>query len=68
MSLFQYIVKDEHNESRDTTIARHVMKIHLNREQAAVEGEMSIEMLKKYIAYTRAKCGPRWVSQKYMLS
>lgn len=54
-----YIVKDDHNESRDTTIARHVMKIHLNREQAAVEGEMSIEMLKKYIAYARAKCGPR---------
>merc|ERR1712025_1202800 len=39
-----YIVKDEHDEGKDTTLAKHVMKIHLNREQAAVEGEMSIEM------------------------
>ena len=24
-----------------------------------MEGEMSIEMLKKYIAFSRSKCGPR---------
>jgi len=54
-----YIVKDEHNEGRDTTIARHVMKIHLNREQSAVQGEMEVETLKKFIAFSRAKCGPR---------
>ena len=54
-----YIVKDEHNEARDASIARHVMRIHLNRDQTQVEGEMPIELLKKFIAYTRAKCGPR---------
>ncbi|CAG7830936.1 unnamed protein product, partial [Allacma fusca] len=24
-----FIVKDEHNESRDTTMAKHVLKVHV---------------------------------------
>ncbi|KAK3092794.1 hypothetical protein FSP39_007290 [Pinctada imbricata] len=57
-----FIVKDEHDESRDTTLAKHVMNIHLNALQMTeeqAEGEISLNTLKKYIAYCRAKCGPR---------
>lgn len=55
-----FIVKDEHDEKRDTILAKHVLKIHmniLNNDDQA--GDMSIQKLKKYIAYCRSKCGPR---------
>jgi DNA replication licensing factor MCM5 len=57
-----FIVKDEHNEKRDMTLARHVMSVHANAMQTVeetTEGELSLQTLKKYIAYCRAKCGPR---------
>lgn len=60
-----FIVKDEHNEARDTTLARHVMNVHLNAAQRAptqtgeIDGEMSLEFLKRFIGYARSKCGPR---------
>ena len=46
-----YIVKDEHNESRDTTIARHVMKIHLNRgrKQVSIDYFVLHSLLTLYI-------------------
>ena len=75
-----FIVKDEHNEARDTvrhlflfysnflkiafisgykTLARHVMNVHMNAAQRApnptgeVDGELSLDFLKRYIAYCR---------------
>ncbi|KAM4652511.1 DNA replication licensing factor MCM5 [Discoglossus pictus] len=56
-----FIVKDEHNEQRDMTLAKHVMNVHLSArtQTQAVEGEVDLSTLKKYIAYSRAKCGPR---------
>jgi len=56
-----FIVKDEHNEERDITLAKHVMKIHMNAQDTdqLKEGELSLNFLKKYIAYCRGKCGPR---------
>jgi len=55
-----FIVRDEHNEARDATLARFVMNVHLRAEdKIATEGEISIETLKKYIQYCRMKCGPR---------
>ncbi|KAL7424263.1 minichromosome maintenance protein 5 [Cryptotrichosporon argae] len=55
-----FIVKDEHNESRDRTIAKHVMNIHMNRptENEAV-GEIDIEKMRRYIAYCKSRCAPR---------
>merc|ERR1712038_2030544 len=39
-----FIVKDEHNEARDMTLARHVMKVHMNAAaDNAVEGEAQDE-------------------------
>lgn len=54
-----FIVKDEHNEKRDATIAKHVMDVHINAQKTveseeSIEGEMSLNMLKKFIAYCRS--------------
>jgi len=55
-----FIVKDEHNEERDTTLAKHVMGIHINAAaDTAAEGELSLAELKRYVAYCRSRCGPR---------
>merc|ERR1719400_3002162 len=57
-----FIVKDEHNEERDITLARHVMQVHVNAGATtddAAEGELSLAFLKKYINYARARFGPR---------
>jgi len=53
-------MKDEHNESRDMTLARHVMQVHMNAAaDTSVEGELSLDFMKKYIDYCRSRCGPR---------
>ncbi|PWN50590.1 putative CDC46-cell division control protein [Violaceomyces palustris] len=57
-----FIVKDEHNEARDRTIAKHVMNIHMNRttDQAnSAQGEIDIDRMKRYVAYCKARCAPR---------
>ncbi|XP_019769821.2 DNA replication licensing factor Mcm5 [Dendroctonus ponderosae] len=57
-----FIVKDEHDQARDTTVAKHVINIHMNAGQITAEpkeGELSMEFLKKYINYCRTRCGPR---------
>merc|ERR1712183_1227268 len=55
-----FIVKDEHDEARDSTLAKHVMQVHMNAAaDTAAEGELSISFMKKYIAYCRSRCGPR---------
>ncbi|KAI9105792.1 MCM2/3/5 family-domain-containing protein [Phlyctochytrium arcticum] len=56
-----FIVKDEHNESRDQTIARHVLQVHMNthiREREAL-GDIDIQKMRSYISYCRTKCAPR---------
>ncbi|RWS16481.1 DNA replication licensing factor mcm5-A-like protein [Dinothrombium tinctorium] len=57
-----FIVKDEHNERRDAVLAKHVMDVHMNAQKTiedSSEGELSLNLLKKYIAFSRAACGPR---------
>uniref|UniRef100_A0A8D1FT60 DNA replication licensing factor MCM5 n=1 Tax=Sus scrofa TaxID=9823 RepID=A0A8D1FT60_PIG len=56
-----FIVKDEHNEERDVMLAKHVITLHVSAltQTQAVEGEIDLAKLKKFIAYCRAKCGPR---------
>ena len=49
-----FIVKDEHDEGRDITLAKHVMQVHMNAAaDSAVEGELSLDFMKKFIAYCR---------------
>eukprot|EP00039_Didymoeca_costata_P020257 m.340641 g.340641 ORF g.340641 m.340641 type:complete len:719 (+) comp19435_c0_seq1:149-2305(+) len=55
-----FLLKDEHNETRDETLAKFVMNVHLHAAEASVvEGEIKIDQLKRYINYCRQKCGPR---------
>ncbi|KAJ1960453.1 minichromosome maintenance protein 5 [Dipsacomyces acuminosporus] len=55
-----FIVKDEHNEQRDQTIARHVMQVHATRAAVEVEGgELSLETMRRYVTYCKEKCAPR---------
>ena len=56
-----FIVKDEHDENRDRTIAKHVMNIHLNRQQDAQQraGEFDMETMKRYVAFAKSRCAPR---------
>nr|ODN87819.1 minichromosome maintenance protein 5 (cell division control protein 46) [Cryptococcus depauperatus CBS 7841] len=54
-----FIVKDEHNEQRDRTIAKHVMNIHMNRQtENETVGEIDIEKMKRYIGYCKSRCAP----------
>ncbi|KAL2722328.1 DNA replication licensing factor Mcm5-like [Vespula squamosa] len=57
-----FIVKDEHEENRDITLAKHVLNIHTNAGQLTeqlTEGELPLHVLKRYIHYCRLKSGPR---------
>ncbi|XP_015783524.1 DNA replication licensing factor mcm5-B [Tetranychus urticae] len=57
-----FVIKDEHNERKDATLARHVMDVHMNAQttiEDSIEGELSLNTLKKYVSYCRSKCGPR---------
>ena len=55
-----FLIKDEHNKEKDQSIAKHVMRVHQNADtDETVEGELSIELLKKYITYTRLRVAPR---------
>ncbi|KAL3273145.1 hypothetical protein HHI36_014599 [Cryptolaemus montrouzieri] len=61
-----FIVKDEHNKTRDMILARHIMNVHMNAGQVSEdpkEGELSVELIKKYIYYCRTRCGPRLNAQ-----
>jgi len=55
-----FIVKDEHNEARDRTIAKHVIGIHMHgaSQQSEAEGEIDLQRMKRYIAFCRARCAP----------
>ncbi|KAK1118351.1 minichromosome maintenance protein 5 [Melipona bicolor] len=57
-----FIVKDEHEQNKDITLAKHVMNIHSNAGQVteqSAEGELPLHILKKYIHYCRSRSGPR---------
>ncbi|WFD36128.1 DNA helicase [Malassezia cuniculi] len=60
-----FIVKDEHNEARDRTIAQHVINIHMDRVADAnrAEGEIDLQRMKRYIAFCRARCAPRLTAE-----
>uniref|UniRef100_A0A7E4UXU3 DNA replication licensing factor MCM5 n=1 Tax=Panagrellus redivivus TaxID=6233 RepID=A0A7E4UXU3_PANRE len=58
-----FVVKDTHDLARDATLAKHVISVHMNADQhtAAGEGngELSVDFIKKFVAFARATCGPR---------
>ncbi|XP_050354126.1 DNA replication licensing factor Mcm5 [Nymphalis io] len=57
-----FIVKDEHDQNRDITLAKHIISVHMggpNAERAAAAGELPLPLLRRYAAYCRTRCGPR---------
>lgn len=57
-----YIVKDTHDEKRDATLAQHVMGVHMHAQDTLEEtsdGELTLNTLKKFIAFAKSRCGPR---------
>ena len=69
-----FIVKDEHDEGRDITLAKHVMNVHVNAAAATTASasasgtsgdsdELSLSFMKKFIAYARTRCGPRMTAE-----
>ncbi|XP_012275934.1 DNA replication licensing factor Mcm5 [Orussus abietinus] len=57
-----FIVKDVHEQNRDVALAKHVMNIHASAGQVmeqTAEGELPLNVVKKYIHYCRTRCGPR---------
>ncbi|MBW0510406.1 hypothetical protein O181_050121 [Austropuccinia psidii MF-1] len=55
-----FIVKDEHDELRDRTIARHVMALHMNQAVATqATGEIPLDKMKRFICYAKSRCAPR---------
>lgn len=58
-----FIVKDVHDESRDITMAKHIINVHLSSNKSTpaeqAEGEIPLALFKKYIHYCRTHCGPR---------
>jgi DNA replication licensing factor MCM5 len=57
-----FIIKDVHDQTRDITLAKHIINVHLNAnrpQQNEQDGEIPLNVLKKYIHYCRTHCGPR---------
>lgn len=57
-----FVIKDKHDYESDLQKARHVVGIHVGADMAnanEANSELSLEFLKKYIAYCRSKVGPR---------
>lgn len=54
-----FLIKDRRNEKQDRVVASHVLDLHINQKAAEQIEVIPIEVLKRYIAYARAKCQPR---------
>ncbi|CAB61472.2 DNA replication licensing factor mcm5 [Schizosaccharomyces pombe] len=56
-----FIVKDEHDETKDRNIARHVINLHTNLQESSETlaiGEIPFDKFRRYINYCRHKCAP----------
>ena len=56
-----FLVRDIHNKERDEKMAHHIVDISASNKITTrkEEGEISINDLKKYIAYARMNCTPK---------
>ncbi|KAJ9371083.1 hypothetical protein DTO282F9_7584 [Paecilomyces variotii] len=56
-----FIVRDDHERSRDERIARHVMGIHMGGRgvEEQVEAEIPVEKMRRYISYCKSRCAPQ---------
>uniref|UniRef100_A0A0N4ZMC6 DNA replication licensing factor MCM5 n=1 Tax=Parastrongyloides trichosuri TaxID=131310 RepID=A0A0N4ZMC6_PARTI len=57
-----FVVKDIHDSKKDSILAKHVIEVHVNANHKDIEpqeGELSLDLLKRFIAYARSTCAPR---------
>lgn len=56
-----FIVKDDQSIQKDMRIAHHVMNVHTGEaaNEEELEGDIPLDLMKKYITYARSKCAPR---------
>ncbi|KAJ3349529.1 minichromosome maintenance protein 5 [Entophlyctis luteolus] len=54
-----FIVKDEHDDIRDKTLAKHVLGVHQNDSVVDTVGGISMATMRSYISYCKSKCAPR---------
>lgn len=56
-----FIVRDHRNESADRAIANHVVGLHMHgtNKTANAEGDISLELLRKYVCHARMKHQPK---------
>ncbi|RSH93859.1 minichromosome maintenance protein 5 [Saitozyma podzolica] len=55
-----FLVRDEHNEARDRSIAKHVMNLHQNlANDTDAVGEIDIDKMRRYVSFVKSRCAPR---------
>jgi DNA replication licensing factor MCM5 len=55
-----FLIKDVRNETKDRTIAQHVIGIHMKGQTSDPDSaEIDVNLLKRYISYCRCKFSPR---------
>lgn len=56
-----FIVRDVRDQSRDRSIARHVLNVHLSAAvlDAPADVDIDVMKLKRFITYCRERCAPR---------
>ncbi|VDK35165.1 unnamed protein product [Taenia asiatica] len=64
-----FVVRDEHDATRDSVLAHHVMRVHLHGndvtsnmevgEDGSTSDEIPLSKLRRFIAFAREHCGPR---------
>lgn len=64
-----FVVRDEHNASRDITLAKHVLSVHINAKESTnpsaggsgtcSNDQFDLATMKKYISFAKSSCSPR---------
>ena len=54
-----FIVRDIRQDGVDKAIAGHVIRLHMQHDQKEKEGEITLEVLRKYVCYAKSKCQPK---------
>lgn len=61
LSRFDYIfiVRDIRQDGVDKAIASHVLGLHMHHQHKEQEGEISLDVLRKYVCYAKGKVQPK---------
>ena len=58
-----FTVIDRRDRENDRKIARHIINLHIQKDNSSLPTEIDLGILKKYIAFARATCFPRLTSE-----